>query len=164
MSTGTVTAKRLNKVAAGWGLALGCGGGVLLSAFYLPLFGFLAGYMVQLAGAVPLWVNGVGSGGVVGMTAGLAVGATVTANQHVVRLTMTGALIGLIAALPCVVGLGVLWMILVFFFGEGAGEYFQPGWGSAFAAALGWLILVGPLLAVLGSVVGGAVACCTRAT
>jgi hypothetical protein len=154
----------MNKAAAGWGLVLGCGGGILLAAFYLPLFGFLVGYTVQLANAVPLWVNGVVSGGVVGMSAGLAVGATVTAHQPVFRSTMTGALIGLLAALPCVVALGGLWMILVGFFGEGAGEYFQPGWGSAVPVALGWMMLVGPLLAVLGSVVGGTVACCTRAT
>jgi hypothetical protein len=118
--------------------------------------------VVCLGGIVPLWVNGVINGGVVGMGAGLAVGAKVKANQDIFLLAIKGGLIGLLAAVPCVVILDITWMILVGFFGQGAGEYFPPGWGSAYAVATVWVTLVGPALAVLGSLVGVAVALCTR--
>jgi hypothetical protein len=155
--------QRKRLVAASWGLALGCGGGVLLSAYYLQLFAFVLGYMVVLGEVVPIYFNGVVSGGLVGVVAGLAVGAAEPkASQSTLRLALTRGLIGLIASGPCVITLAVVWVIWLGLFHQGGNEYFPPGWGTALGMAVGWVIVVGPVLAVLGYVVGVAVALLIR--
>jgi hypothetical protein len=146
--------------ASGWGLALGCGAGVLVSAYHVQSFGFDLGLGVT----VGIILGGMAAGGVTGLVAGLAVGAAQPrASQTNLRLAVTR---GLIAAGPCVMTLAVvsaIWGGLSGFhpapiYGSGA----PPGLEAAAIVAVLSVVLLGPPVALVGFVLGGAVALLIR--
>ncbi|HWY88130.1 MAG TPA: hypothetical protein VNX28_15470 [Gemmataceae bacterium] len=141
--------------AGGWGLALGGGGGVLVSAQNTRLGEFDLGLQEVLV----FVLVGAAIGGLLGVVAGLAVGAAQPkSRQSTVRLAVTR---GLIAAGACVITMVVLYAIWGSLFGFHPAPIFggaPPGWDAAGLTAVYSVIFLGLPVAVAGFVVGGAVA------
>jgi hypothetical protein len=148
-------------VAAGsWGLALGYGGGVLVSAHHVQSFGFDLG----LGETVAIMLGGAAAGGVIGLVAGLAVGAArPSASQTNLRWVVTR---GLVAAGACMITLAVVSAIWGGFsgfhpppiYGPGA----SPGLEAAALVAVLSVVFLGLPIAVVGFALGAVVALLMR--
>jgi hypothetical protein len=143
-------------VAAGcWGLALGGGGGVLVSAQNVRIGEFDLGLQETLI----FVLVGAAIGGLLGVIAGLAVGAAQPkSTQSIVRLAVTR---GLIAAGTCVITMAALYALWGGLFGFHPAPIFggaPPGWDAAGLTATIAVVLLGLPVAVAGFVLGGAVA------
>lgn len=143
-------------VAAGkWGLAVGCGSGVLVFPDHFLDFG-----LRETIASILGWVA---AGGVTGLVAGLTVGAAQPkVSQSTLRLALTR---GLVAALACVItlaGLAAIWGGLT---GMRDAPIFGapgPGLDAATISAVLVVFSCGPPVAVAGLVLGGAVALLLR--
>jgi hypothetical protein len=146
-------ARRSFRVAAGWGLALGCGAGLLLAAQYFRSMDAGFGFAEVLVGLL----IGIGVGGLAGVVAGLAVGAAGSgAGLTMTRLAVTR---GLIAAGACVVVAVVLAAIYGGLFAGASSDFpAAAGLPRAALAAVIWLIFGSPMVAPAGFVLGVAVA------
>jgi hypothetical protein len=145
--------------AGGWGLVLGCGAGALLSACHVQSF-----FDLGLGESAAIILGGMAAGGVTGLVAGLAVGAAQSrASQTNLRLAVTR---GLIAAGACVITLAVVSAIWggLSGFHPAATIYggAPPGWKGAATMAGFCVIFAGPPVALVGFVLGGAVALLIR--
>ena len=153
----TLPSRRRLKAACGWGLALGCGSGILLAARWAQSMHFGFGLLEVVVG----FLVGVGAGGLVGVVAGLAVGAAGPgAGQTTLRLTVTR---GLIAAGACVVTAVVGAAIYGGLFGKRSAFHGNnPGSETSALAALIWAVYGGPMLAAAGFVLGVAITLLVR--
>jgi hypothetical protein len=148
--------------AAGWGLALGCGVGVLLSAYWTYHFysndEFVGMSQEEKVDFVLILLAEVVAPGLMGLVAGLAVGAAPPkAGQLTVRRFAVTR--GLLAAGACVIVLAVSFAIWGGLFGVRlVHELAPPGWKGAAASAGLSVVFLGPPVAVVGFVLGGAVA------
>ena len=144
------------KAAAGWGLALGAGSGLLLAAQELRSMS------ISLQEVGVSFLTGLGAGGSLGLVAGLAVGAAgpgvglMTTRRYVVTR-------GLIAAGACVVTEVVGVAIYGGLFGQASSDFpADPGWPRAGMWAVMWLFLASPMLAAAGFVLGVPIALLLR--
>jgi hypothetical protein len=146
--------------ASGWGLALGCGGVVLVILARIQSFDFDFRWGETVA---PI-LGGVAAGGVTGLVAGLAAGPH-SPGASQTNLRVAGKR-GLIAAGACVITLAVVSAIWggLFGFHPAATIYgtAPPGWEGAATMALFCVIFAGPPVALVGFVLGGAVALLIR--
>jgi hypothetical protein len=152
-----LSSRRRVKAACGWGLALGCGSGILLAAEWLRSTGF----GLDLEEVVMGFLVGAWAGGLIGVVAGLAAGAAGPGvGLSTIRLAVTR---GLIAAVACVITAVVGAAIYGGLFGRQSAFWGNsPGWPTAALAALLWTMYAGPLLAAAGFVHGVAIALLVR--
>jgi hypothetical protein len=143
--------------AAGCGLALGCGSGLLLAAQFSRFMEAGLSYAEVLVGLL----IGIGIGGLAGVVSGLAVGVAGPGEGLTrKRLAVTR---GLIAAGACVITAIVLAAIYGGLFSKASAFYAtSPGWQSAALAAVIWTVLGSPMVAPTGFVLGAAVALLVR--
>jgi hypothetical protein len=148
-----VSNSRQAKAACCWGLALGCGSGILLAGQWVRSTGFGLGLEEVVGG----FLVGLAAGSVLGVVAGLAVWATGTApGPTFKRLALTR---GLKAAAACVIVAVLGAATYGGLFGARSAYWGNnPGWETAVLAAVIWAICRGPVIAAAGFVLGIAIA------